>query len=90
MFMRVVQIFRLEGYVWNSVLISGSAMTRLSGQLSRMATGREIFLFNKDFASPAIHAREMISMQPHCVWPVGSPKMHSLGLIYWEYYCKLK
>lgn len=36
--------------------VSDTAMTRLSGQLSRTAIVGEIFLFNQEFARPATHA----------------------------------
>lgn len=65
----------LEGYIWNTILESGTAMTRLSGQLSSIAIGREIFIFKQESASPAKHEGGAVSIQPHCIWPPGSPKM---------------
>lgn len=44
-----------------------TAVTRLSGQLNRIAIGRKIFLFKQEFASLAMHAREAVSIQPHCI-----------------------
>lgn len=44
------------------MLVSGTAMTTLSGQLSRTAIAGEIFLFNQEFASQAMHEWEKISI----------------------------
>lgn len=64
-----------EGYIWNTILESGTAMTRLSGQLGSVAIGREILIFKRESASPAKHEEGAVSKQPHCIWPPDSPKM---------------